>query len=136
MTTAASSPLEDLVDSLAAASAAMLPVFPTSADFDESANVMPWRDLVEGEIHRLVSSRSVITQHGVGHILTLQKPDGKNFEVWSCGLFSRDLPAEPGLLSSSVGYLFIRSTGSKTSKSCQRKYNTYQLLQTASASST
>ena len=104
-----------------------LNAFPTLEDFNASStsDALKWRDLVEDTLYRIVSTRTVNTQHGPSSILSLQKADGYCCSAWACGMLTEELLQNPMVMNSR---LFVRSTGLGTSK-IGRVYNSYQLLQ-------
>ena len=101
--------------------------FPTLADFNASSTseALKWTDLVQDAVYQIVSTRTVNTQHGQSIILSLQKADGSCCSAWACGMLTKELLQNPMAMANSR--LFVRPTGSKTSK-IGRVYNSYQLL--------
>ena len=108
---------------LAAASSA----FPTLANFTASSKskTLKWTYLVQDTLYQMVSTRTVNTQHGQSIILSLQKADGSCCSAWACGMLTKELMQNPMVMVSTQ--LFVRPTGSKTSK-IGRVYNSYQVL--------
>ena len=104
--------------------------FPTADDFDRSssASAIPWKNLPLDESYRILSVRGISAQHGISHILSLQKQNGELFNAWSCGILSKELLANPSIFDNHANKLFIRSTGFRTSKS-GKQYNSYQLYE-------
>ena len=102
-------------------------------------------------MYQIASTRTVNTQHGQSVVLSLQKADRFCCSVWACGIQARNPPLAGGggggglrshpLQNRASGILtiellqnptmmvtsrlFIRPTGSKTSK-FGRVYNSYQ----------
>ena len=100
--------------------------FPSLADFNASSSseALKWIDLVQDVVSQIVSTRTVTTQHcPQSIILSLQKADGSCCSA--CGMLAKELLQNPMAMVTSR--LFVRPTGSKTSK-IGRVYNSYQLL--------
>ena len=97
---------------------------PTLKDF--SVDALKWTDLEEGVVHRIVSTRTVNTQHGQSIILSLQEADGLCCTGWACGMLSTELLLNPMMLVNSR--LFVVANGKKTSKAHGRTYNSYKLM--------
>ena len=110
--------LTDFVDQLNAPAS----TFPTMAGFNAStpSEVLKWTYLVQDAVYP-----SVNTQHGQSIILSLQKADGSCCSAWACGVLTKELLQNHMVMVNSR--LFVRPTGSKTSK-IGRVYNPYQLL--------
>ena len=68
-------------------------------------------------MHQIVSTRIVNTQHGQSIILSLQKADGSCCGAWTCAMLTKQLLQN--LMVMVNLRLFVRPTGSKTSKSVQ-----------------
>ena len=90
--------------------------FPTLADFNASStsDVLKWTDLVQDTMYQFVSTRTANTQHGQSIILSLQKAGGSCCSAWACGILAKELLRNPMVMVNPR--LFVRSTGSKTSK--------------------
>ena len=76
-------------------------------------------------MYQIVSTRTFNTQHGQSVILSLHKVDGYSCSAWACGMLTKELLQNSMTMVTSR--LFVRATGSKTSK-IGRVYNSYQLL--------
>ena len=100
---------------------------PSWADINASltSEALEWTDLVQDAVYQIVSTRTVNTQHGQSIILSLQKADGSCCSAWACDMLTKGLLQNPMAMVTSR--LFVRRTGSKTSK-IGRVYNSYQLL--------
>ena len=112
-----------LFSTLASASS----VFPSLADCNASwtSEALKWTDLVQDTVYQIVSRRTVNTQHGQLIILSLQQVDGSCCSAWACGMLTKELLQNP--MPIVISRLFVRPTGSKTSK-IGRVYSSYQLL--------
>ena len=102
--------------------------FPTLTEFDASSNteVLKWTDLAQYTVYQILSMRTVNTHHGQSHILSLQVADGFKCSEWACGMLAKELLQNPMVMVTLR--LFVRPTGSKTSK-IRKVYNSYKLLQ-------
>ena len=58
--------------------------FPSLADFNASSSseALKWTDLMQDVVYQIVSTSTVITQHGQSIILSLQKDDGSCCSAW------------------------------------------------------
>ena len=94
-----------------------LKVFPKLEVFNASSTseALKWTELEQDTAYQ-VSTRTVNTQHGQSII----KADGSYCSAWACGMLTKELMQNPIMNSR----LFVRPTGSKTSK-IGRVYNSY-----------
>ena len=99
--------------------------FPSLADFNASSasEALKWTNLVQDTVYQILSTRNA--QHGQSIVLSLQKADGSCCSAWTCGMLAKELLENPMAMVTSR--LFVRPTGSKTSK-IGRVYKSYQLL--------
>ena len=90
--------------------------FPTLVDFNvnSTSEALKWTDLAQDAEYQIVSTRTVNTQHEQSIILSHQKADGSCCSAWACGMLTKELLQNPMAMVASR--LFVRSTGSKTSK--------------------
>ena len=103
--------------------------FPTLHDFDKGATrALKWRELVKNRVYQVLSARSIHTRHGTSFLLSLQTADGFCNTAWRCGILTKELLQNPGMLEDKSRRLYVRPTGLKKSKN-GRLYNAYQLLQ-------
>ena len=101
--------------------------FPTLVDFNarSTSETLKWTDLAQDAVYQIVSTRIVNTQHGQSIILSLQKADGSCCSAWTRAMLTKEFLQNPMAMVTSR--LFVRPTGSKTSK-IGKVYNSYQLL--------